>query len=636
MTSSSEPVAGPEPKVKGLQKLKMTVVGPLTIGLVLILVFGLMLIVNIRTGEAGLQRALQASSQPLVSTAARLLFNPLYTLDIGTLDDMLDRFLGPHVVYVGVRDLNGHVVAEAGERWTADEQTSMALAAQALAQGDIVRYEVDDYLILTSPIAVGSEQIGTVEFAFATASMRATLGATQRTLSIAILIALVGTILIIAVIAQIVTQPLGELAVVAQEIGRGNLDTPVRIRGTAEMATLALALRQMRDQLRGIYAGLEQQVAERTRDLARRTAQLEATAEIGRAASSILDIDELIRRVVELIRAQFDLYYVGLFLVDDAGEWAVLQAGTGEAGRRMLDRGHRIRIGTGMVGWSVAHGQPRVALTAEEDAVRLATPELPDTRSEAALPLRSRGRVLGALTVQHTEPGAFDESVMTVLQIMADQVAVALDNARLYTESQRLLTAERHTYGEISRQAWQEMLRTYREWGYRYAQHQVSPTAGEWPPDMVQAIRTGQVVHGEDGRRGVLSIPIQVRGQAVGVLSFRKEDERWTEQEINLVRAFATRLEAALESARLYHEAQRRAAQDRLIGEVTARIRETLNMDVVLRTAIREMGEALGIPRVEVRMATSTIRPGGKGAAQGDAGPTENRASQENQDVDPD
>ncbi len=223
----------------------------------------------------------------------------------------------------------------------------------------------------------------------------------------------------------------------------------VDVRARNEVGHLARSFVQMTDKLRRL---LDQLVGEEELRQAKETAEaasraMEASARVSHAAASILDPDQLMAQVVELIREHFGLYYVGLFLVDEAGEWAVLRAGTGVAGQAMLSRGHRIRVGQGMVGWSVAQDQARVALQAEADAMRLSPGELPDTQSEAALPLRTREAVVGALTVQSTEPDAFDERMLSALQVMADQVAVALDNARLYVESQEALEAVRRAYG---------------------------------------------------------------------------------------------------------------------------------------------------------------------------------------------
>jgi GAF domain-containing protein/HAMP domain-containing protein len=429
-----------------------------------------------------------------------------------------------------------------------------------------------------------------------------------------------GTLVLVTLTTLAIRQavrPIGTLTGTATAIADGDLSQVAVVESEDEIGALARAFNTMTNQLRGLIGSLESQVAERTQALAQRSAYLEATAEVGRAAASILDADQLIQEVVELIRERFGLYYVGLFLVEASGTddsdtgWAVLRAGTGEAGQAMLARGHRIRVGTGMVGWAVAHGQSRVAAEAGADAVRLATPELPETRSEAALALRSRGRVLGALTVQHTESGAFDEATMAVLQTMADQVAVALDNARLFAETQNALETAQRAFGQAGREAWLDLLRARDEWGYRYSHQAVSPAQGEWRPEMRQALTSGQVVvSGGSGvaetngaRDGNLAIPLQVRDQVVGVLGFRKgSGEGWTEGETQLLELFTDQLETALESVRLYEETRRRAIREQVLSQVTARLRETLDLETVLRTAAQETRQALGVPEVIVRL----------------------------------
>ena len=197
-------------------------------------------------------------------------------------------------------------------------------------------------------------------------------------------------------ITRSIATPLASLAETATQIAGGDLELVATVEREDEIGTLAHTFNRMTLQLREMIGGLEQHVAERTQELEQRSAYMAASAEVGRAVSSILDADLLIRQVVELIRERFGLYYVGLFLTDEASEWAVLRAGTGDAGQEMLARGHRLKIGLeGMIGWSIANAKARVALYAEEDIVRKVTAELPETRSEAALPLRSRGQVLG-------------------------------------------------------------------------------------------------------------------------------------------------------------------------------------------------------------------------------------------------
>jgi GAF domain-containing protein len=413
-------------------------------------------------------------------------------------------------------------------------------------------------------------------------------------------VTILGLVLAI-VITRSITGPVADLRSGAEAFRQGHRDITVPSAGADELSLLARTFNQLAAELSELYRDLEQRVADRTYELARRSAYLEASAGVGRAATSILETDELIRRVVELIREQFDLYYVGLFLLDGTGEWAVLRAGTGAAGRAMLERGHRIRVGEGMIGWSIDHAQPRVALEAGEDAVRLATAELPETRSEAAIPLRSRGQILGALTVQDTQPGTFDQDTIAVLQTMADQVGVALDNARLFTESQLALEASRRAFGELSHEAWHELIRARPEWGYTYAYRSITPVEGTWRPEMLQAIQTHQSVGSE---AHALAVPLKVRDQAIGVLSFEKgdADEGWTPEEVTLLETLVDQLGQALESARLYQDIQRRAERERLTREITDELRRATSPEGVVQTAVDELFSVLRTSRAYGRL----------------------------------
>lgn len=435
------------------------------------------------------------------------------------------------------------------------------------------------------------------------------LYAVLATLGIVAGITLTGIVIAVGVsllVTRGIAQPLAKLTKTTAQVAAGDLTLTADVSREDEVGILAQTFNTLTARLRDLIGGLEERVAERTQELERRSSFLEASAEVGRAASSVLDPVQLARQVVDLIRERFGLYYVGLFLVDEAGEWAVLHAGTGRAGQKMLARGHRIRVGEGMIGWSVAQNQWRVALEASEDGVRLATPELPETRSEAAFPLHSRGRVIGALTVQDTRRGAFDQEAIVALQIMANQVAVALDNARLYMQSQEALEAERRAYGEISREAWQQLVRTRAIQGYRCNEQGVvafTESAGAVP-------EAGPRPDG-DGR-STAAVPIRVRDQTVGTLNFRKAGDGagWADEEVALLRNMAEQLGLALDSARLYQDTQRRAVREQLTAEIAARIRESLDMEIILRTTVQEVRQALQLPEVVVRLAPTTLQLG--------------------------
>ena len=206
--------------------------------------------------------------------------------------------------------------------------------------------------------------------------------------------------------------------------------------------------RQLFNPLREKTAELQRQVAERKRaeaererllaELEYRSTQLKTAAEVSKSTSMILDPDELMGQAVELIQQRFSFYYVGLFLVDEAGEWAVLRSGTGQAGQRMLEVGHKLAVGgDSTIGQCVANAQARIALDVGKEAIRFDNPYLPETRSEMALPLTSRGRwCIGALTVQSADEAAFSTRDIAVLQTMADHLAIAIENARLYEQVQ--------------------------------------------------------------------------------------------------------------------------------------------------------------------------------------------------------
>ena len=196
----------------------------------------------------------------------------------------------------------------------------------------------------------------------------------------------------------------------------------------------------------------EEEQAELISMMKGRTVQLQTAAEVSRAASSILDINILLPNVVELIRNHFEYYYVGVFLADETQTWAVLKAATGETGKQMILANHRLLIGDfSMVGWCIAHREARIALDVGVDAVQFRNPLLPLTRSEMALPLTIHGEVIGAMTIQSALPAAFSSVDTTALQTMADQVANAIENARLFTERNSLINELEKRNTELER-----------------------------------------------------------------------------------------------------------------------------------------------------------------------------------------
>lgn len=362
-------------------------------------------------------------------------------------------------------------------------------------------------------------------------------------------------------------------------------------------------------------------------DVQRRASRLMAAAEISRVTTSILTLDELLPQAVDLIRERFDLYYVGVFLVDDSQRWAILRAGTGEAGRVMLARNHRLEVGGGsMIGMCVTQGEARITFDTQREALHRRNPLLPDTRSELALPLFSRGRVIGAMTIQDMRPGAFTQEDITTLQTMADQLANAIENARLLRRMEQNMHELELATGQLTRESWRSFLDNYRQsFGYRYRLIDVEP-ATDLSAEAEVALRQQKTVattvrlaptvevDEETGRvQGALSVPVRVRNEVLGVLNLRFDEAEVPAEAIELVEQVAARLGAALESARLLEESRRTATREQIAARAISGMRERLDVEAVLRNAARELRDALDLARVSVRLAPrfeSADKPG--------------------------
>lgn len=340
----------------------------------------------------------------------------------------------------------------------------------------------------------------------------------------------------------------------------------------------------------------EDRIQERTQLLDKRTNQLRAVADVGKSITSYRNLSDLLQQTARLINENFGFYHVGIFLLDERKQFAVLAATNSEGGERMLKRGHQLKVGeTGIVGYVAESLKARIALDVGEDAVFFNNPDLPNTRSEMALPLVVGGQILGVLDVQSMEANAFTEEDVATLQILAEQLAVAIQNANLFAETEKALEASRLAYGEISREAWVKILRNRSNLGYIAASSGVSqtqPTGIE--PSIAKAIDTGDLIHGEDGL--TISLPIKIRGQSIGAIRLKKSEiaEAWSQEEATLAVTIAEQLSSALESARLYQDSQQRAARESLVSDISARLSAVSQMDLIIRETVQELGEALG------------------------------------------
>lgn len=355
-------------------------------------------------------------------------------------------------------------------------------------------------------------------------------------------------------------------------------------------------LRTSNRQLTELRDVLELRVLERTSALEKRATQLQTVSSVARTIAAVKDLDTLLPEIARLVSEQFGFYHTGIFLVDEANEYSILQAANSEGGIRMLNRHHQLRLDeTSIVGYATSRGEPRIALDVGTDAVFFNNPDLPETRSEMALPLQAGGRTIGALDVQSTETNAFSQEDINVLTTLADQVAIAIENARLFGESRIALSESQITIEKYVKQAWGSFVQQAKRSGFVFDGKQVIPLEhGTRREQIKTALQTGRL--SLEKSSSTLAIPIKLRGQTIGVLDVRSKNgqRQWSQDEITMLEAAAERAALALENARLVDSAQRRAARERVIGEISTKIGAANNFDAILQTAVEELGRKIG------------------------------------------
>ncbi len=430
--------------------------------------------------------------------------------------------------------------------------------------------------------------------------------ASQTTLITSLLVLLL-TMLFGVVVAQVLAAPITQLTGVAIKVAAGDMSATANIESQDEIGTLAHTFNNMTAQLRDQINTLEQRVSDRTHDLERQTLRLRAAAEVARDATSAQNVDELLNRAAGLIRDRFNFYHVGIFLVDKDRTFAVLRASPTDAGREMIANNHRLRVGEqGIVGRVAATGEPRIALDTGVDPVYFSNPLLPATHSEIALPLKTSEGTVGILDVQSDQPEAFTQDDIAVMQVMTDQLSIALERTRLLEQVETSLQELERTYSQFTSEAWKSFARSGQFTpGYKFDSIRLEPIA-EIPREAKAALErgTGSISRSTDKKSGLTTavVPVRLRGQTIGVINIRFQGKDVPEESLTMVEQAADRLAIALETARLLAEARQRAQRDSLISELSGRVRATLDLDTVLKTAAQELQQAFQLKEAEVRL----------------------------------
>lgn len=487
------------------------------------------------------------------------------------------------VVYHSVYGLNGSTLAELAD----------------LGEGGVVRRILPNY----GPVYLTALKID-MPFGDGRA-LYAVVGQPESAISppisilLPVLIGVLAAALMVALMqffmARMVVRPLHQLAEGAAIVGGGDLSYDIATEREDEIGALSRAFVQMTGRLRETVVGLEQQVAERTAALERKSSQFQAANMVAREAARVQDVPTLLETAVTAISEYFGFYHAGIFLLDEAHEWAVLRAASSEGGRQMLTRRHRLRVGSeGIVGVVATTGLPRIALDVGDDAAWFNSPDLPGTRSEIGLPLKIGDNIIGVLDVQSEEEAAFKGDDVENLQLLADQVALALQNAQLLEQMQGAVGELESLQQDYRTAGWARLMMRQRPLAYEYDRVQVYPVPPlPTPPDFIAGASHHETVR--DAGTEVFMEAMRAHGQVIGLMALTDPERVWSQEEVALVESVGEQVGLALENARLFEDAQRTARQQALINFVLQVAATTMEPEEALREIARVLAQGLGM-----------------------------------------
>ncbi len=487
-------------------------------------------------------------------------------------------------------------------------------------------------------------------------TLKSTLAESYQRVAIQRVLPLLAVVMAVILVLSIVLtnqwiKPIRLLADAALKIGQGNWEVtlpgeeniltnapnPNTRNEQDEISILKRAFIVMKNQVYASLTALESRVQDRTQELEKRNRQLQAASELAREITQTSiqqpgQFDDLLNKAVNLISQRFGFYHVSLFLVDENREYAILNAATGEIGQKLIDRKHKLRIGVstpnqpmkglnekdpiGIVGFVAGTGKPRIALDTGLDIIHFKNPLLPETRSEMALPLKSAANLLrlkdetpgkskinsasstpmdstfGVLDVQSKSPNAFDEQDIAVIQILADQLAVAIENARLFKTYQENLSELETLYKRLNMESWSKLLDTRPVLGYEVSEGALAPILS----DKIEDHKTQSPFY----------VPIKIRGKSVAGLEIWPSGSAVAPIDQKLITSISEHLSQALEAARLYEEAQTRAFREQAINRFVAELSQSLDLETLLRSAAQQLGKLPNVAEVTIQLAPSS------------------------------
>ena len=391
------------------------------------------------------------------------------------------------------------------------------------------------------------------------------------------------------------TRPIQKLAGAAGEIRRGNWEINLPGHDKDEIGVLTLALKESAHRMQDAYMQLEQRLVEKTQELDRRSEHIQTIAQVAREAVSIQELDVLLHQATRLICGRFGYDYAGIYLLDETREHAYLSAATGKSGQSLLAKGHKLNVGEGgSVGFVAETNLARMVADSREDALASEIFIFTDTRSQLGLPLSAGEAAIGVLDIQSTQVSAFSEEDIAILQVLADQIAVAVQNAHLLKEAAENLQQLQVLYGQYNQEAWESLESARNVIGYQLDHN------GLHPVTKLSNGKNGKTSSSAD--QPPINQPLEVHGRTIGYLEVWPGQDVLSEEEANFIQAVTERISLALESARLFEETRLIAFREESLNEMVTHFNQSLDFNTLMDSALTQLWQMPNVSEVSIHI----------------------------------